>query len=221
MVTIDLLFEGSWYALEQSGRLLRGAVRLFEHGEFGTSVLLAMLGREELGRSLILRDLAQEVAKGVQLTPADVSKRCEDHITKQRAGASTTVLRVEPATQIGEAARALTQSKPGSAEWKHARSVIDSARNAKTKRAALDRHAKRTGALYVDLDASGAHWSHPWAIDPAAARNELDDAVADYVYEYDRLRDEVIADDFPGMAKVRARMEPKPSPPLAIWPPIA
>jgi AbiV family abortive infection protein len=196
-------------------------VRLFEHGEFGTSVLLAMLAREELGRSLILRDLAQEVDKGVQLTPAAVSKRCEDHVTKQRAGASTIVLRVEPATQIGEAARALMQSKPGSVEWKHARSVIDSARNAKTKRTALDRHVKRTGALYVDLDANGAHWSRPWVIDPAVARDELDDAVADYAYECDHLRDEVINDDFPGMANARARMEPKPNLPLAIWPPIA
>ena len=60
MVPEQTLPQGSWYALEQTGRLLRSAVVLFESGDPSTAVAVAMFGREELGRSRILRVLAQQ-----------------------------------------------------------------------------------------------------------------------------------------------------------------
>ena len=50
MVSESLLLEGSWYALEQAGRLLRAAVGVFDDGDPATGLVLAMLGREEIGR---------------------------------------------------------------------------------------------------------------------------------------------------------------------------
>ena len=219
-ITADLLFEGSWHALEQAGRLLRGAVRLFDSGEFATSILVGMLAREELGRSLILRELGSGINAGPPPSVADVRKRCEDHVTKQRAGATTFALRIEPGTQLGEAVRTIMKAERGSAEWKAARGVIDTANKAKSKQAPASRHAKRTGAQYVDLDDSGTQWSRPWVIDPIAARNELNDAIDDYAYECDRLCDDVIASDFPGMARARTRMLPTPAPPPPTWPAV-
>ena len=64
MVSEQTLLQGSWYALEQAGRLLRSAVALFESGDPSTAVAVAMFGREELGRSRILRVLAQQVKAG-------------------------------------------------------------------------------------------------------------------------------------------------------------
>lgn len=38
---------GSWYALEQCGRLLQSAVCVFDSADHATAVALAMLGKEE------------------------------------------------------------------------------------------------------------------------------------------------------------------------------
>jgi hypothetical protein len=54
-VTAQTLWEGSWLALEQAGRLLRSASILWDSGDPSTAVAIAMLGREELGRSRLLR----------------------------------------------------------------------------------------------------------------------------------------------------------------------
>ncbi len=43
MVSESLLLEGSWYALEQAGRLLRAAVGVFDDGDPATGLVLAML----------------------------------------------------------------------------------------------------------------------------------------------------------------------------------
>jgi len=47
-----------------------------------------------------------------------------------------------------------------------------------------------------------------------------EDAVSDYATECDALRDDVIDDDFPTMAKARAGMQPVPVLLTAIWPSI-
>src|SRR5438552_1953185 len=53
MVSEKVLLEGSWYALEQAGRLLRASVVLFDSGDPGSALALAMFAREEFGRSRI------------------------------------------------------------------------------------------------------------------------------------------------------------------------
>ena len=218
MVSESLLLEGSWYALEQAGRLLRAAVGVFDDGDPATGIVLAMLGREEIGRSRILRRLADEAAAGACFEAADVTRQCEDHVTKQRAGTFGTTLRVVPPSQLAAALQASVRSAPGSAEQVAAREVIRAASQARAKRDPQDRHDLREVALYVDLDSSGTTWSRPCAVASTDARAHIEDAVGDYAIEYDALRDDVIENDFPKMAKARAAMNPVPILLEATWP---
>lgn len=159
MVSEATLLEGSWYALEQAGRLLHAAVGVYDRGDSGTALALAMFGREEAGRSRILRTLAHEVATGTTFNTAEVGKRCEDHVRKQREGATGTTLRVVPSSQLAKAAQSRVSSAHGSPEWKAARDVISAAAANKAKRDPQDRHDMREKALYVDLDSDSKSWS--------------------------------------------------------------
>jgi AbiV family abortive infection protein len=220
MVSEAVLLEGSWYALEQAGRLLHAAVGVYDRGDPGTALALAMFGREEVGRSRILRTLADEVAAGASFNTTEVIRRCEDHVRKQREGATGTTLRVMPPSQLAKTVQARVSSAPGSPEWKAARDVISAAVASKTKRDPQDRHDMREKALYVDLDSNSNSWSRPCTIDATVAREHIEDAVGDYAFECDALRDDVIADDFPAMAKARVGMKPAPVLLAAIWPSI-
>ena len=125
-VTEQTLLEGSWLALEQAGRLLRSAVSLLNLGDFGTAVALGMLGREELGRSRMLRTLSGEVSAGKTLSPKQVAQRCGDHVAKQEASALSITVRATGG-QVNQ--------------------TSDAAVEAKRKRQPHDRHAVRCGIL--------------------------------------------------------------------------
>ena len=218
MVSEAVLLEGSWYALEQAGRLLHAAVGVYDRCDSGTALALAMFGREEVGRSRILRTLADEVATGSTFNTAEVIKRCEDHVMKQREGATGTTLRVAPPSQLAKSLQARVSSAPRSPEWKAARDMISAAVARKAKRDPQDRHDMREKSLYVDLDSNSISWSRPCTIDATVAREHIEDAVGDYAIECDALRDDVIANNFPAMAKARAGMKPAPVLLVAIWP---
>ena len=220
MISEAFLLDGSWYALEQAGRLLHAAVGVYDRGDPGTALALAMFGREEVGRSRIFRTLADEVARGAVLTSKNVIDRCNDHVKKQREGAAGTTIRVTPPSQLADALQVRVSSVSGSPEWKAARDKISDAVASKTKRDPQDRHDMREKALYVDLDVNSNRWSRPCTIAATAAREHIEDAVGDYAIERDALRDDVIADDFPNMAKARDKMKPAPVLLPAIWPSI-
>jgi AbiV family abortive infection protein len=218
MVSEIVLLQGSWYALEQAGRLLRASVVVFNANDPATALALAMFGREELGRSRILQDIAAEIATGRSFSPKDVANRCDDHVQKQRAALLSTTLRVNPPSALAEALQSAFTHGPRSDEWAASRKVINAASVTKTKRDPDDRRRKREDALYVDLHPNGTTWSRPCAITAAAARPEIEDAVNDYAIECDRLRDEVIATDFPKLAMARAGMQPLPVLLPPLWP---
>ena len=219
MVSEQTLLQGSWYALEQAGRLLRSAVALFESGDPSTAVAVAMFGREELGRSRILRVLAQQVkAGGGKLSAAAVKKSCDEHVTKQVAAALGTTLRINAPSQLAKAARARFDNERGSQAWQQASDTIHAAIEAKRKRDPHSRHEARVRGLYVDLDSAGTAWTRPAELDAEAARLELEDAIGDYSLERDRLREEVLLQNFPEMARARATMRPSPVLPAPVWP---
>ena len=218
MISEVVLLEGSWYALEQAGRLLHAAVGVYDRGDPGTALALGMFGSEEIGRSRILRTLANEVASGASFSPQNVTDRCNDHVKKQREGATGTSIRFAPPSQLAKAVQIRAGSTPRSPGWKAACDVISVAVTSKTKRDPQDRHDMREKALYVDLDSDSMSWSRPCSITATIAREHIEDAVGDYAFECDALRDVVIADDFPTMAKARARMKPAPVLLAAIWP---
>jgi AbiV family abortive infection protein len=218
MISEDTLLQGSWYALEQAGRLLRSAVILFDGGDPSTALVLAMFGREELGRSQILRDHAAKVRAGEKLTVEQIRNFCEDHIAKQEAAALSTTLRVYPNTQINAAVQTRVRAGFHSGAGRKASAEIEKAIKAKRKRDPKSRHDARVQGLYVDLDYSGTSWVRPASLSAQAVRDHIDDAVGDYVYELDRLRNDVIEQDFPEMAAARARMNPIPVLPVPSWP---
>jgi AbiV family abortive infection protein len=177
-----------------------------------------MFGREELGRSSILRKLAKRVTEGEHLSPEDVREACENHVEKQAASAFSTTLRTQAPTQLDAALRIQMRGDSGSVQWQQASKAVELASNAKRKRQPQDRHEMREQALYVDLDVTGTVWRRPVTLDSARCLDEIADAVNDYAAQRDRLRDEVLALDSPEMAAARANMDPKAILPEPRWP---
>jgi AbiV family abortive infection protein len=186
-VSEQTLLEGSWYALEQAGRLLHSSKILFESGDFSTALAVAMFGREELGRSLLLRDCAKEVSEGGTLRTEQITKRCENHVKKQAASAFGITLRPSSDSELGRALNAKFKHAPGSDEWARAESFINSASEAKQKRQPDERHQLRCSSLYVDISAMGTDWARPVEISKEDALNNIYDAINDYSQEIDRL----------------------------------
>ena len=209
MVTAETLRQGAWYALEQAGRLLHAATAVADDGDPITGAALGMFGREELGRSKILQDLADKVAAGTSLGPEDVRDACDDHVRKQSAGSFSTTLRAERPSGVDAALREKWSASPGSEEWRAATETVDQATKAKRKRDPKRRHSMRVAGLYVDLNDYGTGWLRPCTQDVLDARNEITDAVNDYAAERDRLRSEVLDNDFPEMARALASMPSK------------
>ena len=187
IVSEQTLLEGSWHAFAQAGRLLRSAVQLFDAGDASSGLVLAMLGREELGRSRLLRDCSGEVKAGKVFTPSEIKDKCGDHVTKQEASALSTVLRPSRDSALGKALLALNEHPHTSREYRDARKLLDTAYEAKTKRQPADRHDARCNSLYVDLDESGSSWNRPIDVSIEMARQQINDACNDYMGEFDRL----------------------------------
>jgi AbiV family abortive infection protein len=180
MVTENTLIEGVWFAMEQAGRLLGSAVFLYGTNDFGSAIALGMFAHEELGRSRILLDMADEVHRGATIDTEELRGRCNNHLEKQRRGAFSVTFRGSQGEPLTDALRATMKSIPGSAEYEVARAAIDEAAAASTKAQPMQRHSDRMGAVYLDLAPDGRTWKRPAAIGKQAAYERLNEAVNDY-----------------------------------------
>ena len=52
--TLNFVMRGSWFALEQGGRLIRDAEILYKAGSHSSAVALALLSREEVSKARTL-----------------------------------------------------------------------------------------------------------------------------------------------------------------------
>jgi AbiV family abortive infection protein len=190
MVTEQTLLEGSWFALQQAGRLLVTAVAIYEHGDHSTAASTAMFAREELGRSRLLRGCAAEVRGGRVLSAKAVNARCDEHAEKQQASAFSITLRPAVGSVPWKALNALSDTLPGGPEWDAAERVLKQATDAKGKRQPHYRTTVRARGLYVDLDDTGKKWLRPVHMDKTEALYELSSAIGDYNLEASRLTDE-------------------------------
>jgi AbiV family abortive infection protein len=216
-LTEDHLLEGSWYALEQAGRLMTTAVHVFTSGDFGTAAGIALLGREELGRSRILRVLAQRARNDGPLNVAIVLRECEDHAAKQKAASGTVTIAGEHGTTLGGLLQISLGQPIRSIEKDTTERQIADIIDRKNKRQPADRHELRVRAFYVDIDHSG-HWRRPAEITRDGSYAAVNDVSNDYAQERDRLRDDVIDADFPDMAAAKRRMPPAFELPAPLWP---
>jgi AbiV family abortive infection protein len=223
-LTEQVLLEGAWHALAQAGRLLNSAFSLFQANDASTALAIAMFGREELGRSRLLRDCAREVREGFALTVHDVRNRCEDHVAKQSESAFCIVLRPPMDSALGRAMTIMSQPDPSSREWQDAKDMLDAAIGSKQKRQPQQRHDSRCNALYVDLNSSGTGWHRPTEIAEDDARNAIQEALNDYRLERERLTNPALAIANPvhvsvkDMTEARARMAVEVDlPPAPLW----
>jgi AbiV family abortive infection protein len=215
------LLRGAWYALEQAGRLVRGSVVLFDSGDRSTAVGVAMLAREELGRSRILRSLGKGAnEKAAPILVAEVEAALQDHAAKQRAAAWSVTLTAPHGTPLNELMWASMREPPSSDVWRQDEQSIETAAAAKRKRLPADRHQLRMRAFYVDLSPDGT-WKRPVDIGHDEALAAVNETSNDYAQERDRLRDEVIEADCPEMASARRLMSPAPVLVEPQWPRFA
>jgi AbiV family abortive infection protein len=220
-ITAQQLYEGSWFALEQAGRLLRQAAALFDGGDHATALALAMFGREELGRSRLLRRCALEVEKGKRLTAENIRDRCDDHVQKQTASSSNVTLQIDGTSSLADAVRRSRKHRPGTDAWKKARALIDMAVDSIRRRQPQDRHNSRMRALYVDLSEDGTAWNRPSDLDRTQACREISDACGDYVIEIQHLDLEVDSIAGKQMAEARAKMSNPPDLPEPVSPQLS
>ena len=180
MVILSTLIEGVWFAMEQAGRLLGSAVRLYATDDFGSAIALAMFAHEELGRSRILLDVAAEVHGGGTIDVGALRRRCNDHLEKQRRGAFSVTFRGNHGDPLADALSQRMRSKPGSPEYEAAQARVDEKTAAIAEAQPSERHSERMGAVYLDIAADGKIWKRPAAIGRQAAYERVNDAVNDY-----------------------------------------
>jgi AbiV family abortive infection protein len=179
-VTPKYLLEGAVYALEQCGMLLRDANSLYRSASYATAVALAAFAREELGRWRILLDLRREVVGGKNLTIEEIKDRCDDHVTKQKAGMLSFTMRADRESGLGILLRSRMEASPGSNEWTETDDKLTKINRGKKRRVPDDRHEQRMSALYVDPVSIG-RWNRPsLAILQMSAYEFLQDARNDY-----------------------------------------
>ena len=178
IISSDSLLCGAVFALDQCGRLLEDAATLFQRGRYPTTAALALLGREEMGRSEILLDRHRRSRAGVEILVAQVESACADHIQKQRRAQHSFVIRCQTDSPLGQLLSTKMRSAPSSPEWTAADEKLRKIDEVRRGRQPHDRHLTRMSATYVDLAEDG--WSRPCDLNPADGANELQDAVNDY-----------------------------------------
>ena len=176
--------------MEQAGRLMRTATMVFDAGDASTGVAVAMLGREELGRSRILLERGKAAHAGQMIAADALTKELAKHIEKQRRGALSVVLRPLQGTALSDAFQTQTASEPGSKDWLEAETVIEQAIAETFAAQPAQRHRDRMSAVYLDLDDDGKTWVRLASMNTEFARDAITHAVSDYSVAHFRWRDE-------------------------------
>ena len=182
-VTPQYLLEGSMYALEQCGLLLRDANLLYRHGSYANAVVLAAFAREELGRFNILLDMRKQVLAGKTFTIKEIQDRCNDHVTKQQAGMLSLIMTPDGDSVLGKLIRARWETDPQSPEWKKADEELAKRDPELKRRVPSERHKNRQSSLYIE-PVSESEWNRPANTSPCFAHKFLQHAVNDYAGRY-------------------------------------
>jgi AbiV family abortive infection protein len=223
MISDRVLLEGAWFALEQCGVLLRDAVALYERESPVTALGLALLAREEMGKSRILLDVWRDVVNnGTTVRGEDIRKLTDDHVVKQTKAQVSLVQTVgEIGTEAGETGfakllRTVVTSGHSESEREEARQILDDVSERQRDRIPEDRHKIRMRALYVDLNESGTGWNRPNQM-IGDVRTQLEHAVSDYVNRLQRLQVEVLPAVEPKLAAALEQWPERPALPEPVY----
>lgn len=221
-VQADILLKGAWFSLEQCGHLLRNAVTLHAGKAYASSVALALLAREELGRYRILIELWRKAAGGAAVTVDEVRASCDDHEVKQREAQLSITYRAEGSGRFAELLRTRIQARPGTPEFRNADEQLKHLDEIKLKRTPGDRHSTRMKALYVDINDRGTDWNRPAAIPEGEATSCLLDAVNDYSVQANKLNEPGLLRELDApFATALDAWQDKPLLPVPAWPEAA
>lgn len=189
-VSADTLFCGAAFALQQCGRHLEDATVLLEHGRHSGAALLAMLAREEMGRSEILLQLRERANAGEQFTVDHVNRACDDHVIKHEHSQHSLAYHGQAGSQIDQLIRTKLRVTPDTREWKEADRRLKALDERRLRRTPQDRHETRMKAAYVDLTDAG--WARPSDLKPLDCYHALNDALNDYRGARDRFLDRLV-----------------------------
>src|SRR5437879_770601 len=124
VVAASVLLRGAWYSLEQCGQLLADAVALYRGKSYSSSVALAMIGREELGKHRMLLEEWRKAERTGQYPTIDaIQTACADHVDKQRHALLGFTFIAESASALDTAIRTRLKHKPHDTEYQLAEKV--------------------------------------------------------------------------------------------------
>lgn len=180
-VKAQFLLDGASFALKRCGELLTDSRMLFQEQRYATSLGLAALAREELGRARMLKEIWQATKEEGSISLNEVINKCEDHQTKQEYGQISVVIKWSNKGELGEIGNTLLSGNTQAPEFATAQSKMKQLSQKKKKRTPLDRHMLRTQAFYVEPKENGLGWSEPSkVISEETAREFLIEAINDY-----------------------------------------
>ncbi|MFN8062708.1 MAG: AbiV family abortive infection protein [Vicinamibacterales bacterium] len=149
--------EGAVRALANSVSQLEAAASLFEQGRDAPALVLAVSGREELGRFVLLYKKAASMLDDQVVDPRQLRKSLDDHEAKLRAGQTSYPVWLKP--DLLDSWRDAIATND-TAELTRLQPQLDAAKDAVRRREPQDAHQRRLRAQYVDPQPDGS-WSDP------------------------------------------------------------
>jgi len=162
---------------------------------------LALFGREELGKYILLRDAFEQVAAGGNVDFEQLKKKLLYHTAKQTSSIFHIAQQFSNDHPIAQAILARMDHDPGSEEYEEAQRLIDESAERRKEELPDSRHQLRLSTLYVGPNSDGSGWERPQDQAGEDARHEVWDAVNDYSLVYDRL---IRGNEGPLPSKIRA-----------------
>jgi AbiV family abortive infection protein len=199
--------------MEQAGHLLHDALALYKLGRYASAILLSILAREEIGRSVILLGMRKDViVSGSIVSAKAVIKACDNHGEKLRRGRGGITFEFGPERSADLKGLFDFPHNPQSEAFKKAHAIVDDFVERKARRDPGVTHQKRMRALYVEPTDTG--WNRPCETGKEEASRALQDAANAYGPRYNNL---YVVDE--ALAKALAAWKQCPTLPEPIVPP--
>jgi AbiV family abortive infection protein len=144
MLSTRSIVLGAYYAMEQSGRLLIDATRLYEGRRWSSSLVLAVFSLEELGKADMLLMRAINAAKNGPKAIETVMAGLTRHTTKLKSGRG-------PLTVTASVGFWGEVPEPNTEEMAELHQRLAAADRIALEHAPREAHEARMRALYVDL----------------------------------------------------------------------
>jgi hypothetical protein len=186
MITAQFLLEGSVYALEQCGLLLRDATALYKGGSYASSIAIAALAREGLDRAIVLRDLRDRVLSGCRLGLPEINKEFSDREEEGLVHMAPDPHADPDCPRDGVIRTSHSNARGSQGDWQ-ADMFAEQAKKEQAQRVRTSRRALQIGCLYVSPDSVWSYWRRPKEHSREEARRFLVDALGDYARERDRI----------------------------------